>query len=511
MAAVAASSLALLMAQTALANEPPTPVDEVPQPTPSAWRLTSETWRLPGSERMGMVSGHVLFDVADELRLGVASYGAVRGDRGGFITLGASGEWRPYLSPSWRGHVGLFVGAGGGRGGLALAGGGLMWRTDVGVSREVGRYGSVGVGISHVNFPSGAIRSTQPYVMYEHAFDTLLGPRGMSQSGLDRSVASAWAIRDQEFALVTRRYQIPGDVRQDDGSPQHGSMQLLGVEWLSYLNDRWFVKVGADGAMGGSSAGYMQILAGAGYRQPVTRSGALKLHAALGPAGGGNVDTGGGLLVDAGVAWQQQLTRRTALELGLSEVRAPSRSFKAHSLALKLNHQFGLPSMRTERDTAGLSLAGLDVAPLRVRVASQTYVQGSSNWRNGDPDQSVSNLGVQLDYFVSPQWFVTGQGLAAYAGKAGAYMTGQVGAGGHWPLSQRWFVEGEGLVGAAGGGGLNMGNGLVVQLNASLGYRVSPSLSLMTTLGRISAVRGDMKAQVLGVSLGYEFVGLTVR
>lgn len=64
------------------------PATNIPA-TPTVWRITSETLALPGAEKMGMVSGDLLFDVNDNLRLGVGTYGAVRGSRGGFITLGA--------------------------------------------------------------------------------------------------------------------------------------------------------------------------------------------------------------------------------------------------------------------------------------------------------------------------------------------------------------------------------------------------------------------------------------
>lgn len=497
----------------ALADEHARPVtyEAALWPTPTTWRVTSETWKLPGSETMGMVGANLLFDVSDKVRLGVGTYGAVRGDRGGFITLGLAGEVRQRLSSSWLGHAGLFVGAGGGRGGVELAGGGLMVRSDVGLTYETAGYGNVGFGLSNVTFPSGVIRSAQPYVLYEYTFHSLLGGHGMALPSRGQSASADLPSRAQEFSLVTRSYRIPASVVRDDGQPQHDSMQLLGVEWLSYLNDRWFVKIESDGAVGGDSAGYMQILAGAGYRLPLTSTMALKVHAAAGPAGGGNVDTGGGLLFDAGVAWQQKLTRRTALELAVGEVRAPSRSFKARSLALKLNYQFGLPATAGAAPVAWPALAGLDAVPLRVRAVSQTYFKDRENWRNGDRNQSVSNLGVQLDYFVSPYWFLSGQGLAAYAGKAGAYMTGQIGVGTQWPVAERWFVEGEALVGAAGGGGLTMGDGLVSQVNAGVGYRLSKSLSLMATAGRIAALRGDMRAKVLGVSLGYEFTGLADR
>ncbi|MGH8822842.1 MAG: hypothetical protein ACREWJ_16335, partial [Rhodoferax sp.] len=107
--------------------------------------------------------------------------------------------------------------------------------------------------------------------------------------------------------------------------------------------------------------------------------------------------------------------------------------------------------------------------------------------------------------------FLTGQGLAAYAGNAGAYMIGEMGAGTHWPVSERWFVEGEALLGAAGGGGLAVGGGLVGQINAGVGYHLSKSLSLMATAGRINAFRGNFKANVVGLALAYQFTGFAQK
>lgn len=486
--------------------EPPAELN----PTPTAWRLTSETLKLPGGEKMGMVAGDLLFDVSDKLRLGVGTHGAVSGKRGGFITLGVAGEVQQRLSPSWLSHAGLFVGAGGGRGGTSLSGGGLMLRGDVGLTYETAGYGNFGFGVSHVRFPSGVIASTQPYVQYEYPFYSLLVPGWTATSRNRGAGMDAVQPRANEFAVVARSYKIPSSVVRDDGQPQHSSMQLLGVEWLTYLDERWFLKLESEGAMRGQNNGYMQILAGGGYRLPLSRSTAIKLHAAAGPAGGGGADTGGGLLLDAGVSLQQNLTKRTALELSIGEVRAPSRSFEARSVALKLNYQFGLPSVSSTAVTWN-ALRGFDTENLRLRVANQTYFKAAPQWRNQDVDQSVSNLGVQLDYFVSPHWFVTGQGLAAYAGKAGAYMTGQVGVGTQWPVSERWFVEGEALLGAAGGGGLAVGHGLVGQANAAIGYHLSKSLSVMATAGRINALPGDFKANVAGLALAYQFMGFTKK
>lgn len=478
------------------------------EPVPTTLRFTTENISLPGDEKMGMLGGTMLFDVSRHARLGVGSYGAVRGERGGFITLGVAGEVHQPLWDAWSARAGLFVGAGGGRGGYTLSGGGLMLRTDAGLVYETQGAGNFGFGVSRVSFPSGTIGSTQAYLQYDFPFHTLLRPGWPKASSLasDNSGFKGLKVSENELATVYRSYRLPDSVVRDDGSFQNKSMQLMGIEWLSYLDDRWFLKLESEGAMGGQSNGYMQILAGGGYRFPVNNTQALKVFASLGPAGGGGVDTGGGLLMEAGLAYQQRLTQNLSLELGLSELRAPSRSFRAQSLDVKLGYRFGSPAVSGSPVAAG-DLNRFDARHLRVRVANQSYYKGAPQWRNRSVDDPVGNLGVQLDYFLSPDMFVTGQGLAAYRGDAGAYMTGQVGLGAQKRLSDRWYVEAEALAGAAGGGGLAVGGGFVMQGNGSVGYRLSDATSVMLTLGRIQSSGGDFKANVVGVSVAYQFTG----
>ncbi len=494
----------------AIAN-PPVATQTYIKPSPTAIRMTYESLSLPGGESMGVLGGNLLVNVNDHLGLGVGAYGALRGERGGFITLGVEGELQQRINEAWMSHAGLFVGAGGGHGSNALSGGGLMLRGDLGLTYQSKGYGNIGVGISHVRFPTGDITSTQPYIQYEYPFNSLLGAGWPEAPTLDRSIrldpvqASA-----NEFALVGRHYKFASSAKRDDGQPQNSSIQLVGVEWLSYLNERWFLKMESEGAMGGENNGYMQILLGGGYRMPITRSTTLKIHAAAGPAGGGGADTGGGLLLDAGLGLQQNISKNLAIELLAGGVTAPSHSFEALNLALKLNYQFGLPDV-SSTPVSWNALGDFDTQQLRVRLANQTYFKADPNWRNRSINQEVSNLGVQVDYFLSPHLFITGQGLAAYAGDAGAYMTGEVGLGTQWDLTQHWFIEGEALFGAAGGGGLAVGSGLVAQANASVGYRLNKSLSIIATAGRIEALQGDFKANVAGVSLAYQFSTFTSK
>ena len=481
------------------------------QPKLTGIRKTFESLNLPGGESMGMLGGELLVNVNEHLRVGAGTYGAIEGERGGFITLGVVSELQQRISDAWVSHAGLFVGAGGGHGSNALTGGGLMLRGDLGVAYETKGYGNIGLGVSHVRFPSGNISSTQPYIQYEYPFYSLLGSGWLNAPPKDSGLRID-PVQDyrNEFSLVGRHYEFGANAKRSDGGVQNSSMQLVGVEWLTYLNNHWFVKIETEGAMGGDNNGYMQILLGGGLRLPITRSTSIKLHAAAGPAGGGGADVGGGLLLDAGLGVQQNISKNLALELSAGGVMAPSHTFEALNVALKLNYQFGLPDVGSS-PVSWYGLQEFDTTPLRVRLTNQTYFKADDRWRNGDINQEVSNLGVQMDYFLTPNWFITGQGLAAYAGDAGAYMVGEVGLGSVWNVTPNWFIEGEALFGAAGGGGLAVGSGLVAQGNASVGYRLNNALSIIATAGRIEALQGDFKANLVGVSFAYQFSTFTSK
>jgi len=481
------------------------------KPVATTFRTTFESWKISDDERMGMLGVNLLFDVHENIKLGIGSYGALTGERGGFITLGLASELQFPINDRWVARGGLFAGAGGGAGGYELAGGGFMFRADAGLTYRMGKWGNIGVGASWVTFPTGEIKSAQPYLMYEYPFYTPVSPGWRSASaGFSTDSGSGVSANRQEFSVGWTGYKIPSSVTNSSGGPQNDSMQLAGARWTTYLDDRWFLQFGADGAFAGDSAGYMQILGGGGYRLPLGPSTGIKAYAALGPAGGGAVATGGGLVYAGGLALQQMITDRIAIEVGVGGITAGSGDFRAWSAGVNLSYVFGMPSTRSGQMLSAEDLASYQTAPLRVRAMNQTYLKANDQWRTRDVDQSVNNLGFAFDYFVSPKLYLSGQGLAAYSGNAGAYMTGLLGAGVQQPLSRNWFVMAEALVGAAGGGTLATGNGAVWQASAGLGYRLTEDLSVTLSGGRMQAFQGDFAANVVGVSLGYRF-GLPTR
>lgn len=459
-----------------------------------------EKWELPQDESMGMARFGLHKHFGRYLEGGVDFFTAVEGQRGGFITLGLSGGFEYPLSPLVSLEAGLHVGAGGGRGGNLLVGGGLLIRENLGLKYRLSPAGSLSVGYSHVDFPEeGDIKSGQIYLGYSHSFGALLEGTGVGQGQefLLSDVPGDHRFQRHQFGIKARHMGVAGDVLTDAGLEQD-DFGVLGAYWRTYLGNEWFLSFDASGAATGSSQGYMHLLAGVGYQVPLTQRFSVYGSLATGGGGGGAVDTGGGLLLDAGAGVQFSVSPNMFVDFSASRLWAPSSSFESTALGLQLGYQFGAGETAAEPDLA------LVKHPVRIRIVHQTYTKGGDNWRNR-PEENVGNLGAQLDYFVTPGWYLTGQGLGAYSGDAGAYMIGLVGGGFRLELGEKLFTEVEGLVGAAGGGGLSNGSGLVYQVNLGLGVRLSESLELLGTVGQLNAANGDLDAHVFGLSLGYSF------
>ncbi len=458
-----------------------------------------EEWRLPGNERTGMAELGVSHRFTKNFSAGFGSWMAVTGKRGGFITLGLNGDvWYP-LSDRLSLDTGIFIGAGGGRGGYLLSGGGLMLHTFAGMSYQTASLGRFGAGLSYVDFPvGGAIHSAQPFLSYSVPF-TSLTENGWSKTRISLSDSHNFALlpKKHSLALLSRYLHFPTASLNDAGSRQH-DVTLFGVEWCTQLNKNWYAKLETEGAAGGQSAGYMQILAGTGYRIPLSEKLFVNTDISTGAGGGGGVDSGGGLLFDLSSGFQWYVSNMFFAEVSAAHILSDTGSFAANSVSLKVGYQPGVD------DFTGLNGVYNPVC-MRVRAVTQRYFQASDKWRTHHVNQQVDNLGIQMDYFINPDWYATGQGLAAYRGNAGAYMAGLVGSGVRIIVFKQLYGNVEALVGAAGGGGLAMGSGLVWQGNAGIGYDISPFVSAMVTVGRMQACNGDFRANVAGASVGWHF------
>jgi hypothetical protein len=446
-----------------------------------------EEWIISGNESMGMSGLGLHFDATEYLTLGFGTWMAVRGERGGFITLGVDATLRWPLTDRLTGRTGLFLGAGGGKDGLKLAGGGLMIRPHTRLSWETTPWLSLSAGFSHSRFPyGGIISSAQPFI--EAAIPVALPINAHRRTG------EPGRLEDTSIATVVRFIRPTSASRTTGGRPQH-NLALLGIELRSYVSPNFFGKVETQGAIEGNNSGYMQILAGVGYQMNIRNGLSASVDLSAGGAGGGAVETGGGVLLNAGAGAQVNLTRNLFVGLAGTWNTAPSGTYDGPGYTIKAGYRTGGISSGDRRE------------PYRVRArfVNDTYLRAAEGWRSSNKDVQVDNLGVQFDVYLGRAVYLTGQGIAAYRGKAGAYMIGLLGAGITAPGYSWWFLNAEVMVGAAGGGGLRTGSGMVWQTNAGPGIRMNPNLSVMVTAGRLESFDGPFKANVLSLGLVWNF------
>ena len=214
-----------------------------------------EEWKLPRNETMGMARIGLREKFGQYFNAGVDSYAAVQGERGGFITLGLAGGFEYPLTSSLSIESGLFVGAGGGRGGYELTGGGLMLRENIGLKYQFSKFASLSAGMSHVDFPNGGvIKGNQLYVGLNVPFNALIddgkGYRGKDYiSGISLNL---YQPRVHQFSIHGKQLSVPSGVVTDAGAKQD-SFGLMGAGWRTYIHDHWFVQLESAGAARGPS------------------------------------------------------------------------------------------------------------------------------------------------------------------------------------------------------------------------------------------------------------------
>lgn len=459
-------------------------------------RADSEIWYLPDGEQTGMVGLSASYPVNSAFRVGFGSWMAVAGEKGGLIMLGLDGSFAMPLAQKTDIDTGIFIGAGGGKTGYMLTGGGLMIRSFAAIRQNIAEQTRIGGGISYVSFPDGgAIHSWQPFL-------SLTVP-------VESSLVSGWAAgsgnqfvfqeepKRHRLSVVARRLFVDPAATNDLDRFQ-GDLSLLGIEWRTFLDDCWYIKIETEGAAGGGSMGYMQILGGTGLQIPLGSGFSVDTGVSVGGAGGGHVRTGGGLLLDllAGVHWN--MTPHFSSSVMVGPAVAPDGGFNAATVLFSAGYQRSNQSRVRDR------VAPMHPAVLRIRTVTQRYMKASELWRTHHVDRDADVLGLQFDYFVADHVYLSGQGVAAYSGGAGAYMAGLVGPGLRQPVTGNFFIDAEVLAGAAGGGGMAMGSGLVWQANGGIGYDISPALSLQLSGGRMEAVNGPFKANVISFSLDWK-------
>jgi len=477
------------------------------------YRFTYDRMTLPDDEHMGLLGGNYLLSVNGGGYFGLGVYGAVSGERGGFFTGGLAFGWNKKIVGPLGIDAGVFLGGGGGGG--APQGGGFMFRPHLDVLFSLGE-NSFGFGVSRVEFPNGRITSNQYSLSFEHQFHSFFLPGWRTAAG---SGAQAFEVNQFDFGNVRRTrafafqalMYLPNDGQTGrSGRLMTDRIDVIGIRWYQYWLKNWWLEFETGGALGGSADGFAQVLGGVSYRRNIDRLLSLTATGLLGAAGGGDVDTGGGLIyrLMAGAAYHFTERWTSGFEFGI--VKALDGDLFSKSVLLKVSHQYQvlLPAIGTTFNSEDTFLKAI-WHKYRLRANTQHYLPARAQIRkNSDLGKRMISLaGLKIDTFISQNVFLTGQALGAYAGQAGGYAAGLVGVGRWKQLDEypTWTAQAQFLIGAAGGGGVSVGGGLILQPMVNVSKAITTNVAVGIGLGVIHAPEGKLTALVGDLSIEYKY------
>jgi len=476
---------------------------------PTTWRnrtlrFSYEKIDMPDAgEYMGLYTIGAYDRLNPWLYGGITLYGAASGRRGGFFTGGYTLGVERRLIDNWIFDSGAYVGAGGG--GAAAQGGGLMIRPHIGLKYDFS-WSALGLNYSYVDFPNGDISSdavtlsldipfTSPTLNWEDDGLTVANYFGTDWNKVSR--------HRSHLAARVRAYYPSSGSRTTSGGFFNDSLGLVGVDYSYFLDENWFATFETAGAASGGVGGYAELLAGIGYRLPLTKNDRLALLPALtiGGAGGGAVETGGGFVARANLGLEYRLSPDLSMIMDGGYLTAPDGAFDTPYVGLNLAYVMESFS----QDQKGAPLRGIDIIQTnkwRFRPAHQWYFDAQ---RKGGTLRDMQLLGGKIDWMVGDWWYLTGQGLSAYEGGAGGYSEGLWGVGVHSPSWNNWNLYGEMLIGAGGGGGVDSGSALLYKPSIGLEYNLTDDFSLQTGIGKVISKEGNLNANSLDVSLIWRF------
>ncbi len=439
----------------------------------AAAQFAAERLELPGGERLGLASIGLLFDAADGWRAGPEVWGAATGRRGGFFVGGLEVQRRFALAPGWGLQAGLF--AGGGGGGAAPVGGGLMLRPALALLADLGGW-RVGPSWSAVRFPSGEISSRQFGLVL--SVDTRWKHFGSAQEG-------------QPAAGVGPGFDIAtvalGQYRLREAAGRR--VGLIGAR-VERREGGWQRGFEAAAAASGGAAGYMEILGSLGWDAewlPGLRAGA---RAALGLGGGGAFESGGGVIgkLAGTLRWRFLPDWQLGLELGALD-----------GLHGKPQARTTLLTLSTETTPAPGSAGTVARVEWNAVIEHVPHAQRVDGTRG-----ALQAVGLGLNRALADNAYVTVQAHSAFAGGAGAYSVGLVGAGLNTaPVG--WQFGAEALLGAAGGGAVASGGGAIVQSLAWAGLPLAGG-RLRLAVGGVRSLRGGaLSSPVVEIGWGQAF------
>lgn len=410
-------------------------------------------------------------DLGGGFFFGQSIYSAATGDRGGLFVGGVEAYKRFQVSDKVSFDFGAFVGGGGGA--ELIYGDGLMARLSATANFEILPNLSAHVGASYIAVKDSPVEGAAITAGVTVPLHMAVDGGHVQHKPADGTIIAA-------IKPFARTYITIDSTRRWSTRPIE-NMYLVGAE-LTFRKEpgaqrEFFLRLA--GAMAGDAEGYAEIQGGPRWYTKGERVRGF-FDVGLGLSGGGETDTGGGLIGTASVGVAVNLWPGLGLEAGVGGVKSFTGNFQAATVFARsvinlddprAHAKGGLWASRRWQISSGIHYsfehAGLRRPPPRGPLGGNPVLYEST-----------------LDLFFGDHFYVFGSGLTAVWGDVGGYAIGAVGMGYEVPLGDRFAIAAEGFAGAGAGGGINTNGGLVWGARVEADYAINDSLKLNVGAGR---------------------------
>ena len=318
--------------------------------TPTLTRLSPSSDSVmtdgePMEEDVDLAGVELDYFLGEKLYVPFEVNAAVGGGAGGFLTAmtGLGISW-PLGIPGLSVDGKVLLGAGGG--GDVDSGGGFLWGANAGLAWAILRDVSLQLLGGYLSAPDGEFEGATASAGVSwspRAAELAFGyPReALARQGLPASEARLDPMRIQ---LLHKSYFPSNDAHKENGGELDDALQLLGIgiqRPIGILQQDFAVTAEAFAAWDGGVGGYAEGLLGLQYELAPfkdARFHRVTLRGAVGAGGGGDVDTGPGLIYALSAGWRFQYSQSIALSADIGSVEADTGSFHAEAFTLGVSY-----------------------------------------------------------------------------------------------------------------------------------------------------------------------------
>ena len=434
---------------------------------------------------------------------GLGMYGSIMGTRGGFFTLGLNTGFKTYFNEKVFIDTGIHFGGGGGAG--TPDGGGAFILPHLNLGIQFKNF-SISSGYSYINFfNNGSIRSHQVHFKLEVPFDVSSTTLNNSEKefSLNDLKTSNWNYKHRKMSFM---FHLNNLSVIDNSKFQGKTINLVGFEINSYINNHWFYFAKFDGAYHGIKSGYMDIILGAGYQFSLNKHKTNVLTKfGIGSGGGGGIESKGGLLIFPDFSIDQRISRNTYISINKGFLMSPDSFFKTSTIGIGLKYYSNINELKKKEKNKKVIFKGVEFI-----IKQDAYFNVK---RIINDTENLHQISLQLNYQLNKNMYLAGQTSFANFGNAGAYAEGLIGMG----LLSNYFINEnikifiQALLGGAGGGNISTGEGLIIKPSLGINYKINPMIAIRSTMGYVTALAEGLSSPTVSLGLSYRIALLNLK